>query len=541
MTRTTDDSLHADRSGTRLTVRPETVRVRAVILDLDGVITRTATLHARAWKRMFDAFLERREGGAGEDLSPFDSERDYLRYVDGKPRFDGVRSFLAARGIDLPEGDPEDSPDQDTVRGIGARKNRIFLELLDREPVQVFEDAVEQIRRWRAQGLRTALITSSRNGRRIVEAAGLEELFDVRLDGLDAERLGIAGKPAPDIFLHAAREVGVEPAEAIVVEDAIAGVEAGRAGGFALVVGVARNGGDGLREAGADLVVRDLRDVRIMESTRSTGGAERRACALEQIDAITARLAGRRLVLFLDYDGTLTPIVRRPEEAVLSDSMRTLLRELAGRVTVAIVSGRDLADVQKMVGLETLYYAGSHGFDAAGPDGMEMQQAQAQDHLPELDAAERELNDLLAQIDGAWIERKRFAIAVHYREAAEEDVPAVEAAVDEVLEAHPQLRKKGGKKIFELQPDVPWDKGRAVRWLLEQLDLATPAVLPVYIGDDVTDEDAFAALSDTGLGIRVGSPDEPTAATYQLADVAELELFLRTLMQRLPSSADVRG
>jgi trehalose-phosphatase len=515
--------------------------IKAVILDLDGVITRTASLHARAWKQMFDAFLERRPRGSGEDLSPFDSGHDYLKYVDGKPRFDGVRSFLAARGIDLPEGSPDDGPDQDTVRGIGARKNEIFLELLDREPIQVFDDAVEQIRHWRGQGLRTALITSSRNGRRIVEAAGLQDLFDVRLDGLDAERLGVAGKPAPDIFLRAARELGVEPSEAVVVEDAIAGVQAGRAGGFALVVGVARNGGDGLREAGADVVVDDLRDVNVMENTMSSGSSEPRASALEEMDAIMARLAGRRLALFLDYDGTLTPIVRRPEDAVLSESMRTLLRELAGRVTVAIVSGRDLADVQKMVGLDSLYYAGSHGFDAAGPGGMRMQQEEAQHHLPELDAAEGELRDLAAEVDGAWIERKRFAIAVHYRETAEEDVAAVEAAVDKVMDARPRLRKKGGKKIFELQPDVPWDKGRAVRWLLEQLELATPDVLPVYIGDDVTDEDAFVALADVGLGIRVGSPDEPTAATYHLADVDELERFVRNLLDGLPAPAGPRA
>jgi trehalose-phosphatase len=515
--------------------------IKAVILDLDGVITRTAALHARAWKQMFDAFLGRRPRGSGEDLSPFDSGHDYLKYVDGKPRFDGIRSFLAARGIDLPEGSPEDAPDQDTVRGIGARKNEIFLELLSREPVQVFDDAVEQIRHWRGQGLRTALITSSRNGRRIVEAAGLQDLFDIRLDGLDAEHLGVAGKPAPDIFLRAARDLGVEPAEAVVVEDAIAGVQAGRAGGFALVVGVARNGGAGLSEAGADVVVRDLRDVNVMENTISRGGAKPGASALEEMDAIMLRLAGRRLALFLDYDGTLTPIVRRPEDAVLSDAMRTLLRELAERVTVAIVSGRDLADVQKVVGLDSLYYAGSHGFDAAGPDGMRMQQEQAQHHLPELDEAEGELRDLVAQVDGAWIERKRFAIAVHYRETAEDDVDAVEAAVDRVLDARPGLRKKGGKKIFELQPDVPWDKGRAVRWLLEQLKLATADVLPVYIGDDVTDEDAFVALSDIGLGIRVGSPDEPTAATYHLADVDELERFGRSLLNELPPPRGARA
>jgi trehalose 6-phosphate phosphatase len=243
-------------SGAR--IRPA---YEAVILDLDGVLTRTARQHARAWKEMFDHFLAHRQERAGEDHRAFDVKSDYLRYVDGKPRFDGVRSFLESRGIDLPEGDDGDGPDQDTVRGLGMRKNEIFQGLLEREPVERFEDAVEQLRRWREQGLATALITSSRNGRQVLAAAGLEDAFDVIVDGTDAERLGIRGKPAPDIFLHAARELGVDPARAIVVEDAISGVEAGRAGAFGLVVGVARNDTEGLREAGADVVVRDLREL----------------------------------------------------------------------------------------------------------------------------------------------------------------------------------------------------------------------------------------------------------------------------------------
>lgn len=233
----------------------------AAILDLDGVLTRTAKQHARAWKEMFDDFLARRAEREGEDQRPFDVENDYLRYVDGKPRFAGVRSFLESRGIDLPEGDDSDGADQNTVRGLGMRKNEIFQGLLEREPVERFDDAVEQLRRWREEGLATALITSSRNGRQVLAAAGLEDDFDVVVDGADAERLGIRGKPAPDIFLHAARELGVEPARTIVVEDAISGVEAGRAGAFGLVVGVARNGADGLHEAGADVVVRDLREL----------------------------------------------------------------------------------------------------------------------------------------------------------------------------------------------------------------------------------------------------------------------------------------
>jgi len=518
----------------------------AAILDLDGVITRTASQHGRAWKEMFDTFLEHRSPREGEDHSPFDEGRDYLRYVDGKPRLDGVRGFLASRGIELPEeGRSEASGEDATIHQLGCRKNDIFLKLLEREPVETFGDAVEVLERWRREGLGTALITSSRNGRRILGAVGLETMFDVIVDGNDAARLGIRGKPAPDIFLHAARELGVSPGDAVVVEDAISGVAAARAGGFGLVVGVARGGGDevreALRDAGADVVTSDLRSLYETPPTEPRKISSEPQHALERIERFADRLGERQLALFLDYDGTLTPIVRRPEEATLSEEMRTLLRDLAARVTVGIISGRDLADVRGMVGLEELYYAGSHGFDVAGPGGLRMQQRAAQEYIPTLDTAERDLREGLEQIEGAWVERKHFAIAVHYRETAEADVERVGRAVDAVHASHPRLRRKGGKKIIELQPDVPWDKGRAVLWLLDQLDLAHPEVLPVYVGDDVTDEDAFAALRGRGLSIRVGPLEDPTGADFHLRDVGELERFCRALLDLLDDRGRTDG
>jgi trehalose-phosphatase len=530
----------------------------AVILDMDGVITQTATLHARAWKRAFDAFLEARGARSGEDHAPFDMDEDYRRYVDGMPRHDGIRSFMAARGVPLPDGDPADDADSATVHGLGRRKNEIFQELLQRDGAATFPDAVEQVRRWRQQGVRIGLITSSRNGEAVLAAAGVRDLFDVVIDGVVAERLGLPGKPAPDVFLEAARRLEVEPGAALVVEDAIAGVAAGRAGGFACVVGVARNGGDMLREHGADVVVSDVRDVDAAcaaekrsqaaspapDPAPPAGHADAKTRpdhALDRIDDIVAPLEDRRLALFLDYDGTLTPIVRRPEDARLSDGMRARLRTLAGRCFVAIVSGRDLDDVRSMVGLEELHYAGSHGFDIRGPGGLQMQQAAAVERLPVLDAAEQSLRQELEGIGGVWVERKRFALAVHFREAADADEDRVEDVVDRVLTEHTQLRKRGGKKIFELQPDVPWHKGRAVLWLMERLQLDGPDVLPAYIGDDVTDEDAFEALAGRGLGIRVGLPDEPTAAGYFVHDTAELERFLHALTECLDAGTRVRG
>ncbi len=236
--------------------------------------------------------------------------------------------------------------------------------------------------------------------------------------------------------------------------------------------------------------------------------------------------AGRGLALFLDYDGTLTPIVERPEDAVLAPETRLVLRALAQRHPVAIVSGRDLADVRARVGLDGLYYAGSHGFDIAGPRGSHAHEA-AREAAPLIAAAGDAIERDTARLAGVQVERKRFAVAVHFRRACDADLGAVESAVDRALAQHPGLRKTGGKKIFELRPDVDWDKGRAMLWLLEKLGLAD--ALPVYIGDDDTDEDAFRALGSRGIGIAVLDAPRATAARHALPDPGAVREFLRQL------------
>jgi alpha,alpha-trehalase len=196
---------------------------------------------------------------------------------------------------------------------------------------------------------------------------------------------------------------------------------------------------------------------------------------------------------------------------------------------VAVVSGRDLADVRDRVGLADLVYAGSHGFDIAGPGGLEQVLPRVRESIPALDAAERGLLDALGGIDGALVERKRFTIAVHYRLVREGEVPAVERAVDAALAEHPGLRKRHGKKVLELQPDGAWDKGAAVRWLLGALELDGPDVLPIYLGDDLTDEDAFRALAGRGIGVAVLDAPRATAAGYALRDPSEVRVFLAAL------------
>jgi len=244
--------------------------------------------------------------------------------------------------------------------------------------------------------------------------------------------------------------------------------------------------------------------------------------ALEHVEEITGR--SDQLAVFLDYDGTLTAIVSDPKEALLSDSMRQTLQALVTRASVAVLSGRELDDVRNRVAIEAIAYAGSHGFDIAGPHGLHRQEAI--EFLPALDVAEKQLREKLAGIAGVLIERKRFSIATHYRNVNESDFPKLERAVSEVVAQHRELRRMEGKKVYELLPCTDWDKGKALLWLLENLGLEHGKVHPIYIGDDRTDEDAFRALGQRGVGILVSEEPRPTAASYSLKDPAEVERFL---------------
>ena len=240
--------------------------LEAFLFDLDGVVTRTAKVHAAAWKQLFDDYLRRRAGAEGATFVPFDLVIDYQDYVDGRPREAGVQSFLASRGVSLPAGGLDDGPEVETLNGLGKRKEQYFMQALAQHGVEVFDGTVTFVRDARARGVRTAIVSSSQNCAAVLEAAGLTPLFDVRVDGTDLRRLGLAGKPAPDMFLEAARRLETPPARAVVFEDALVGVEAGRAGRFRLVVGIGQ--GDhavDLRAHGADIVVADLRELSFEE------------------------------------------------------------------------------------------------------------------------------------------------------------------------------------------------------------------------------------------------------------------------------------
>jgi len=236
--------------------------VSACLFDLDGVLTQTAKVHAAAWKEMFDAYLHQRAQRSGEPFREFDAVADYDAYVDGKPRYDGVRSFLASRGIELPQGTPDDPPGAETVDGLGNRKNELVLKLIHDQGVQAYEGSVRYVRAARDAGFPRAVVSSSANCRDVLRAAAIEDLFDAVIDGVVAAQEGLGGKPAPDTFLAGARALDVQPREGAVFEDALAGVQAGRAGGFGFVVGVDRVGQrDALLAHGADIVVEDLAEL----------------------------------------------------------------------------------------------------------------------------------------------------------------------------------------------------------------------------------------------------------------------------------------
>jgi alpha,alpha-trehalase len=251
--------------------------------------------------------------------------------------------------------------------------------------------------------------------------------------------------------------------------------------------------------------------------------------ALERLVEIRTRIRNRRVAVFLDYDGTLTPIVERPELAVMSADMRATLKALADCCTVVVISGRERGDVQRLVGLNNVIYAGCHGFDIAGPRDTKIQHEEGAGYVPVLAQAAHELHRRLAPIEGAIVENKTYAVAVHFRLVKAEDLGRVEHAVDSVLAQHSLLRKTSGKKVFELRPNLNWDKGKAVLWLLDALSLNEADLVPIYLGDDVTDRDAFCALHGKGISILVADQPQATCADYRLSDTAEVRAFLNEL------------
>lgn len=504
--------------------------VKAAIFDLDGVITETASLHAKAWKKMFDAYNERRKEEGKNTYAEFSIEEDYPVYLDGKPRYKGVSSFLESRQIDLPYGDPDDEPGKETICGLGNQKNNYFHKIIDEEGVHLIEKNVKRLKEWRSKGLKTAIISSSKNCKQIIKAAGVEHLFDVRVDGVTSRERNLKGKPDPDIFIEAARELNVKPENSIIIEDALAGVEAGRKGNFKIVIGISgENHKEQMLKKGADVVVQNLEEYDLFNDHKATEN-KGLPWVMDHLELFVKDSTEYNTLLCLDYDGTLTPIVEDFTKAFLKEEMRNTLKEAAKILPIAIVSGRDIRFIQKQVDLDELFYAGSHGFEIEGPGDFHYEVEKSQEILPVMDKAEERLRERFNNKDGVEIERKKYAIAIHYRKVKEEDIPHVKDIVDQVLNESPKLKKGAGKRIVELKPNLDWDKGKAVEVLSRQIPAQHEPVRIIYIGDDVTDEDAFRVI-DNGYGILVGHPEADTFADYYLKDVDEVQLFLQKLTE----------
>jgi alpha,alpha-trehalase len=518
-------------------------QLQAVIFDTDGVITQTAAVHFTAWKAVFDEFLGAHATGTA--AAPF-SDLDYRLHVDGVGRYDGVDAFLRSRGFELPRGEPDDAPGDATVCAVGNEKNASFAAAIDQHGVRPYTTTRRFIEALHAHGIRTAVISASKNCELVLRAAGMLDLFEVRVDGNDAAEIGFPGKPAPDVFLEAARRLGVDPADSAVVEDAISGVRAGRVGGFGLVVGLDRTRNPEPLAEFADIVVPDLSDLEVValggDAHSSGAGVVRvvpaRAWLPDLSDALTdydltRQIADKTVAVFCDYDGALTPIVDRPEDASIPPATLAALEALADLTVVGIVSGRDLSDVMGMVPTERVWFAGSHGFDVWRPDGRREAFPEGTACLPALDVAEQQLAERLADIEGAWADRKRFAIAVHYRATPEDQVGQLEAIVTDIAAGTDGLRMTGGKMIFEIRPDIDWNKGKAVGWLIDAAGLDPATTLAIFIGDDVTDEDGFAEVRDRGVGVVVGTEDRYTAAHLRIDDPEATRRLLEDVAQRL--------
>ena len=391
--------------------------------------------------------------------------------------------------------------------------------------VPLFGATVDLARKLRGIGVAAGAYSSSTQCQQALKAAGIDDLFGVCIDGIGGER-GTAEKPDPAVLLEATRRLGMRPQRCVVLETSGVGVAAGRDGGFALVIGIDGAGhAEDLARSGADVVIADLADIAVRAGDRRISELPNALASYGQLIGITS---ARESMVFLDYDGTLSPIVSDPGAARLVDGAADALKLVAEVCPVAILSGRDLDDIRSRVDIPGVWYAGSHGFELTEPDGTYHENEEAAVAVPILERAAAELSRTLAQIPGVRVEHKRFAVAVHYREVAEEHVGEIVSTTHK-LGQRAGLRVTSGRMLVELRPDLDWDKGTTLAWIRDRID-PSGSLLPMYIGDDLTDEDAFEAIKFDGIGIVVGHDedgDRKTAANFSLQSPDQVCEFLQ--------------
>jgi len=390
----------------------------------------------------------------------------------------------------------------------------------------------EHLTGWKNQSAKIAVIHPDTESAE-KEARKLNGVIDFEFTA--EESPGKKKKQPAEILKKVIEESRVSPKKAALVSEDPGFISGARRMGLALVIGIRQQipGRRNLYDRGAHLVLERLEDISVYRG----GDTE---CSFTQnlpnvftdLNKFETPFSDRKPVFFLDYDGTLAPIVRDPSSAFLPEQTRVLLKSLARLYTVAVVSGRDMDDIKQFIGLDQLIYAGSHGFRISGPGGLYMEHEKARTLLSELDRFEQHLRKTVGkEIDGVEVERKYFAIAVHYRNAPPKTLDRIREEADHLIGCNSDFKKGRGKKILEIKPSLEWHKGKAVEWILKKLDYSDPEqYIPVYIGDDVTDEDAFRTLSDDGIGILVGTHSIPSAAHYQLRDVEQVNKFLHYMV-----------
>lgn len=512
--------------------RPVTIDPRfydAVLFDLDGVITDTASVHFAAWKAVFDAYLAGRDTAGTHEPYPF-TDADYRRFVDGKPREDGIRDFLASRGIALLQGDFGD--DGDTIRSLANSKQRLFGELLARG-ITGFESSVALVRQLHAAEIHTAVFSSSRNCADVLRAAGLDELFPVRVDGVVAQQLGLAGKPDPATLLEAARRLSVRPDRCVVVDDAMSGVTAGRAGGFGLVVGVARTGcTQELLAAGADVVISDLTEMTVQMDHRRISTLPDAVASFGLLGGVTVT---RRPAVFVDFDDALPH--GDPGAGPLTPRAARALQKLSAVCPVAVFSSHDLADIEPPVSPPGPWYSGSDGFEFSAPDGSHHRDDAAVDTIPALESAAAMLRNRLKDIPGIRLEHRRFAIMIHHESASANHVRDANIAAHAASRQH-HLRINHGHNVVELRPDVDWEECATLHRIVEAAGKGQ-AILPIYVGSSLADEFAYDAIEHDGISImlrRNEDDDRRTAAQFRIDNAECVVDLLERLADQLATA-----
>jgi len=491
----------------------------AVIFDLDDVLADAASLQRRAWASLFDDYLVRRPGHEGEDHSPF-TDDDYRQLVNGKPHPDGVATFLASRGITLPRGAPWNIGD-DTIYGLANRQRQTYTALLGRI-VPPFGAMVALMRK--LLGIDIAAVAVHPSGpvrQQLSTVTGVGSLLDADIGGTAAERLSIAGNPCPIVdpeathILDAARRLGVHPHRTVVIGNTEAALSAGLDAGFALVIGVdGTERADGPSRRSADVFVAELADIAVR-----TG--DKRISEIPNALASYGQLAGiaiaRESLVFLNYEIALSRIVSDPGAVAPVDGAAQALARLADAFPVVVISCDDLADIRGRVSVPGIWYAGSHGFELAGPDGRHHEHEVGAAAVPVLASAAAELRATHEQIPGLRVVHTRFHIAVHYREVAPEHIDEIVATTHR-LGRRNNLRVTSGHMLVELRPDVDRETGTLLAWIRSHVD-ESKSLVPIYIGGDLPDESAFEEVQLGGIGIAVRQEqdgDRRTAARFAL-------------------------